>query len=54
MWAVRGGLDSGRVITETWRVYNLQRGCTSVVVVRRMMGGGQLWDEETDRSYVRG
>ena len=28
-WAVRGELDSGHVVAETWRVYNLQQGCTS-------------------------
>jgi hypothetical protein len=27
-----GKLDSGRVVAETWRVYNLQRGCTSAVL----------------------
>jgi hypothetical protein len=48
-----GKLDSGRhgeCITSNevvrllfWRV-----------ALRWMMGGGQLWDEETDRSCVRG
>ena len=43
MWAVQGELDSGWVVTETWCVYNLQRGCTYVVVEGISASDDERW-----------